>query len=76
MSSTESQSDMGTGLALLFGLVALGAAVMTTVNGYNYAILHAQELDTGSLLVSTGGAFGLALLASAVAIVAIHVYDA
>uniref|UniRef100_UPI00300F7228 hypothetical protein n=1 Tax=Haloarcula brevis TaxID=3111453 RepID=UPI00300F7228 len=67
---------MGTGLALLFGLVSVGAAVVTATNSYNYAILHAQELDTGNLLVTSGGAFGLAMLAAGVAVVAIHAYDA
>ncbi|GAA5433060.1 DUF7525 family protein [Haloarcula japonica] len=76
MSSKASKSDMGMGLALLFGLVSVGAAVVTATNSYNYAILHAQELETGNLLVTSGGAFGLAMLAAAVAIVAIHAYDA
>lgn len=76
MSSKASRSDMGMGLALLFGLVAVGAAAVTTINGYNYAILHAQEIETQGLLVTSGGAFGLAMLAAAVAIVAIHAYNA
>jgi len=77
MSSTESKTDLGIGLALLFGLVSVGAATMTAVNGYNYAILHyVQEVETGNLLVTSGGAFGVAMLAAGVAIVAIHAYDA
>ncbi|GGN89429.1 MULTISPECIES: DUF7525 family protein [Haloarcula] len=74
--ATESQTDMGIGLGVLFGVVAVGAAVLTAVNSYNYAIRHAQELDTSGLLLNSGVGFGVAMLAASLALVAIHVYDA
>jgi hypothetical protein len=76
MTSTESQTDMGIGLGLLFGLVAVGAAALMAINAYDYAILHAQGGDTSGLLVASGWAFGIAMLTAGLAVMAIHVYDA
>jgi len=76
MARTETQTDMGLGLGLLFGLVALGAAALMAINAYDYAVKHAQGLDTAGLLVSSGWGFGVAMLAAGLAILAIHVYDA
>jgi len=74
--ATESATDMGVGLALLFGVLAIGGAALTGINSYNYAIREAQGLDTGGLLASSGLAFGVAVVAASLAIVALHVYDA
>ncbi|WP_254271155.1 DUF7525 family protein [Haloarcula marina] len=74
--ATESQTDMGVGLGLLFGIVAVGAAMLAAVNSYNYAIREAQQLDTAGLLLNSGIGFGVAMLAAGLALVAIHVYDA
>lgn len=76
MASTETQTDMGLGLGLLFGLVALGAAALMGINAYEYAIKHAQGADTAGLLVSSGWAYAVAMLAAGLAVLAIHVYDA
>jgi hypothetical protein len=65
---------MGVGLGALFGVVALGAAVMTAVSSYNYAIRDAQGLDTAGLLTNSGIAFGVAMVAASLALVAIHAY--
>jgi len=73
--TTESATDMGVGLALLFAVVSLAGAALTGINSYNYAIREAQGLDTGGLLASSGLAFGVAIVAASLAIVAIHVYD-
>jgi len=73
--TTDSATDMGVGLGLVCGVIALGAAAMTGINSYNYAIREAQGLDTGGLLASSGIAFGVAIVAASLALVAIHVYD-
>jgi len=73
--ATESATDMGVGLALLFGVLAIGGAALTGINSYNYAIREAQGLDTGGLLASSGLAFSVAVVAASLAIVALHVYD-
>ncbi len=72
--TTESATDMGIGLGALFGVVALLAAVVTAVSSYNYAIRHAQGMDTTGLLANSGIAFGVAIVAASLALVAIHVY--
>ena len=72
--TTESATDMGIGLGALFGVVALLAAGVTAVSSYNYAIRDAQGLDTAGLLTNSGLAFGVAIVAAALALVAIHVY--
>ena len=72
--TTESATDMGVGLGALFGVVALLAAGVTAVNSYNYAVREAQGLDTAGLLTNSGLAFGVAMVAASLALVAIHVY--
>jgi len=72
--TTESATDMGVGLGALFGVVALLAAGVTAVNSYNYAVREAQGLDTAGLLTNSGIAFGVAMVAASLALVAIHVY--
>ncbi|MDS0283151.1 DUF7525 family protein [Haloarcula onubensis] len=72
--TTESASDMGVGLGALFGVVAVVAAAVTAVNSYNYAVREAQGLDTAGLLTNSGVAFGVAMVAASLALVAIHVY--
>ena len=74
--ATDSATDMGVGMALLFGVVALGGAALTGINSYNYAIREAQGLDTANLLANSGLAFGVAVVGASLAIVALHVYDA
>ena len=73
--STESATDMGVGMGLLFGLLAVGGAVLTGLFSYNYAIRDAQGLETAGLLANSGIAFGVAMVAASLALVAIHVYD-
>jgi len=72
--TTESKTDMGMGISLVFGLVALGATLLTGISSYNYAVRGAQGLDTSGLLVNSGLAFGVAIVAASFALVAIHVY--
>ncbi|MFC6757805.1 MULTISPECIES: DUF7525 family protein [Haloarcula] len=72
--TTESATDMGIGLGALFGIVALLGAGVTAVTSYNYAIRDAQGLDTAGLLTNSGLAFGVAIVAASLALVAIHVY--
>jgi len=72
--TTESATDMGVGLGALFGVVALLGAVVTAVSSYNYAIRDAQGLETAGLLTNSGLAFGVAIVAASLALVAIHVY--
>jgi hypothetical protein len=72
--TTESASDMGVGLGALFGVVALIGAGVTAVSSYNYAIRDAQGLETAGLLTNSGLAFGVAMVAASLALVAMHVY--
>jgi len=65
---------MGVGMSALFGVVAVLAAGVTAVSSYNYAIRDAQGLDTAGLLTNSGLAFGVAMVAASLALVAIHVY--
>ncbi|WP_276271992.1 DUF7525 family protein [Haloarcula litorea] len=74
--ATESHTDMGLGLGLLFGLVAVAGAAVTGITSYTYAIRHAQELETTGLLANSGIAFGVAVFGACLAIVAVHAYDA
>lgn len=73
--ATEATSDKGVGLGMVFAIVATLAAGMMGVYSYNYAIRHAQELETAGLQVGSGLAFGVAIIAGSLAIVAMHVYD-
>lgn len=73
--ATESASDMGLGLGVVFGVVATLGAVMMGVYSYNYALRDAQGLDTAGLLTNSGLAFGLAMVAACLALVAIHAYE-
>ena len=72
--TTESASDMGAGLGALFGVVALIGAGVTAVSSYNYAIRDAQGVETAGLLTNSGLAFGVAMVAASLALVAMHVY--
>ncbi|WP_324662524.1 hypothetical protein [Haloarcula sediminis] len=72
--TTESANDMGVGLGALFGVVAVLGAGVTAVNSYNYAVRDAQGLDTAGLLTNSGIAFGVAIVAASLALVALHVY--
>ncbi|WP_262178064.1 DUF7525 family protein [Haloarcula laminariae] len=72
--TTESATDMGVGLGALFGIVAVLGAGVTAVSSYNYAVRHAQGLDTAGLLTNSGIAFGVAIVAASLSLVAIHAY--
>ncbi|MFC7019056.1 MULTISPECIES: DUF7525 family protein [Haloarcula] len=71
MASNSPGTDMGIGLGLVFGIVALAAVVLTAANGYAYALN-----GVASVRVTSGIVFGVGLLAAGLSIVAIHVYDA
>lgn len=75
MTTTSSGTDMGVGLGLLFSLIAILAALATTALGYSYAIQHAAGEASRALQVNGGVAFGIAIAAACLAIVAIHVYE-
>jgi len=72
--ATSTNSDMGVGLGLLFSLIAIGAAIATTVLGYNYAVAHAVGEAARATQINAGLAFGLALVAAGLAVTAVHVY--
>ena len=73
--ATTTQTDLGVGLGVLFSLVAIGAAVATTVLGYTYAINHAAGEAARATQINAGLAFALALVAGGLAVAALHVYD-
>jgi 4-hydroxybenzoate polyprenyltransferase len=62
---------MSHGLSLLFGLVGLLAAVAMAVTAY--LVATKETADTLQLL--SGVAFGVAILAGGLAIVAVHVFE-
>ena len=72
--ATTTRTDMGVGLGLLFSLIAVGAAIATTVLGYTYGINHAAGEAARATQVNAGVAFALAMLAAGLAVTAIHVY--
>lgn len=70
MATTSSRTDLSVGLGLLFSIIALLASAATAVFGYSNAVEHARALQ-----VNGGIAFGVAMAAAALAIIAIHAYD-
>lgn len=75
MATTSSKTDMSVGLGLLFSIIAVAAAGATTLFGYSYAIEHAAGAAARTIQINGGIAFGVAMVAAALAIVAIHVYE-
>ena len=71
MAETTGGSDMGIGLGLLLGLVAVLAAI--AVAGTAYISALAEEAETMQLL--SGVSLAVALLAAGVAVAAIHIYE-
>lgn len=74
MATTSSKTDMSVGLGLLFSIIAVAAAGATAMFGYSYAIEHAAGEAARGIQINGGIAFGVAMLAAALAVVAIHVY--
>jgi len=74
MATKSSKTDMSVGLGLLFSILALATAGLTTVYGYDYAVQHAAGEAARTIQINGGIAFGAAMLTAAIAIVAIHVY--
>lgn len=72
---TQTETDLGIGLGLVFSLVALGGATVTTVLGYTYAVEHAAGVAVRATQITAGLAFGLALFAGVLAIAAVHVHE-
>ncbi|MFB6309444.1 MAG: hypothetical protein ABEH35_08950 [Haloarculaceae archaeon] len=75
MVETASRSDLSVGLGLVFGLLAVGAAIATTVAGYTYAVEHAAGESATLFQLASGWGFGVAVLLASLAIVAIHVFE-
>ncbi|MEF8812793.1 MAG: hypothetical protein V5A55_03130 [Halovenus sp.] len=71
MAETSDSSDMGSGLSLLFGLVGVLAAVAMAATAYLSFV--AESGDTEQLL--SGLALTVALVAGALAILAIHLFE-
>lgn len=74
--ATATSSDLGIGLGLAFSIVSVAAAAATAYLGYVYAIRHANEVAADAVQINAAMAFGAAMLAGGLAIVAIHVYEA
>ena len=71
MAETTGGSDMGIGLGLLLGLVAVLAAIAMAGTAYMSAL--AEEGETMQLL--SGISLTVALLAGGIAVAAIHIYE-
>lgn len=75
MTTTSSETDLSIGLGILFSILAIAAAAATLLFGYSYAIQHAAGEAARGLQITSGLAFGVAMLAASLAIVGIHLYD-
>ena len=71
MAETTSESDMGIGFGLLFGLVAVLASL--GVAGSAYVVALSDHAETMQLL--SGVALTVALLAGGLSISALHIYE-
>jgi apolipoprotein N-acyltransferase len=71
MTETTSESDMGIGLGLLFGVVAVLAAL--AMAGTAYVTALSDHAETMQLL--SGVALAVAFLAGGLSISAIHLYE-
>lgn len=71
MTEVTQGSDMATGLALLFGLVVVLAAIATAATASLSVV--ADNGDTMQLM--SGVAMAVAMLAAGIAVTAIHVFD-
>lgn len=71
MAETTTESDMGIGLGLLFGGIAILAAA--AMGGTAYATTLSENADTMQLL--SGVALAVAMLAGGLSITAIHIYE-
>lgn len=70
MAETKQASDLGRGLSLLFGLVAVLAAIGIAATAY---LSEVQGSDTMQIL--SGVALTVALVAGALAIAVIHIFE-
>lgn len=71
MTETTAESDMSVGMGLLFGFVALFAAIAT--GGTAYVAMLSENADLMQLF--SGIALAVAIVAGGLTIVAIHVYQ-
>jgi len=71
MAETTDASDMGIGLGLLFGLVAVLASM--AMGGAAYVVAFSEHAETMQLL--SGVALTVAMVAGGLSIVAIHIYE-
>jgi len=69
MAETVQESDMGLGVGLALGFVAVLAAIVTAITAYLSFLVESGDL----LQLYSGIAVAVAMLAGGLAIVAIHV---
>ncbi|MHB9286281.1 hypothetical protein ACKVMT_04485 [Halobacteriales archaeon Cl-PHB] len=69
MSERTQQSDLGIGLAVAFGALAVLGALATTASSYISSMNHSALMQTVS-----GVSVGLAMLFGAIAIAVLHIY--
>ncbi|WP_159900557.1 DUF7525 family protein [Salinirussus salinus] len=69
MAELAGRSDMGTGLAFVFGTIAVLAALVTTVSSYMDAV------GGSDMQLVAGLGMAVAMLAGGLAIAALHVYE-
>jgi hypothetical protein len=70
MAETQTDSDMRTGLGLLFAVLTVIAALTVAATSYSSALDHSDTMQ----LVS-GVALAVALIAGSLVIAAIHIYE-
>lgn len=69
MTESHAETDLGVGLAIAFGALAVIGALGTTATSYLYVL----EADHG-IQVLSGVAFALSVLFAGLAVTALHVY--
>ncbi|MEF8907818.1 MAG: hypothetical protein V5A13_08145 [Haloarculaceae archaeon] len=69
MAEHAGRSDMGTGLAFVFGAIAVLGALVTTVTSY------IDATGGGDMQLAAGLGMAVAMLAGGLAIAAIHAYQ-
>jgi hypothetical protein len=69
MAEQAQATDMGTGLAFVFGVIALLGALASTVASYQYSLN-----EGGGLLLISGIGIAVAMLAGGLAVAALHAF--
>ncbi|MFB6074004.1 MAG: hypothetical protein ABEJ89_03230 [Haloarculaceae archaeon] len=74
MATRSGRTDMGIGLGLVFGLVAVGAAVVAALLGFQHSLGGLSEAMARTVQVNTGIAIAVAIAAACLAVAGVHLF--